>query len=149
MLKNLLHWFKPPPRWQIPAAVVGGAIIGLGVFILKISNAPSYLSDNSQTCINCHVMYPQYATWYHSSHREVATCSDCHVPHQNLAVKYFFKAKDGLRHATVFTLRAEPQVIVIKNAGRKAVHQNCIRCHSPLLSDDKMLAHNPHFNVER
>ncbi len=149
MVKRLIHWLIPPPKWQIPAAIVGGAIIGLAIFLLKISNATSYLSDSPETCINCHVMYPQYATWYHSSHREIATCTDCHVPHQNLAVKYLFKAKDGLRHATVFTLRGEPQVIVIKEAGREAVHQNCIRCHSSVIRDDKMAFFNPHFNEER
>jgi cytochrome c nitrite reductase small subunit len=34
-----------------------------------------------------------------------------------------------MRHATIFTLRREPQVIYIKDAGRNVVHNNCIRCH--------------------
>jgi len=42
---------------------------------------------------------------------------------------YLFKAQDGMRHATVFTARAEPQVIRIKNAGADVVQENCIRCH--------------------
>jgi cytochrome c nitrite reductase small subunit len=83
-------------------------------------------------------MVPQYATWMHSSHREVATCSDCHVPHDNIFRTYYFKAKDGFRHASIFTARAEPQVIQIKEAGHKVVHQNCIRCHSDLVTDAKL-----------
>ena len=75
-------------------------------------------------------MAPQYATWMHSSHRERATCNDCHVPHDNVFNTYYFKAKDGLRHATVFTMRGEPQVIKIKEEGHHVVHQNCIRCHT-------------------
>jgi len=43
---------------------------------------------------------------------------------------YLFKAMDGMRHATIFTLRMEPQVIEIKSAGIGVVQENCIRCHS-------------------
>jgi cytochrome c nitrite reductase small subunit len=75
-------------------------------------------------------MAPQYATWQHSSHRRVATCTDCHVPHDNIFRKYFFKASDGMRHAYMFTFRLEPQVIRIKDAGRSVVQENCIRCHT-------------------
>jgi cytochrome c nitrite reductase small subunit len=74
-------------------------------------------------------MAPQYATWSHSSHRNVANCNDCHVPHNNIFNKYYFKAKDGLRHATIFTMRNEPQVIHILEAGINVVQNNCIRCH--------------------
>ena len=75
-------------------------------------------------------MKPQLATWQHSSHRETAVCNDCHVPHNNFINKYFFKAKDGLRHSTMFTLRKEPQVIIIKEDGKSVVQDNCIRCHT-------------------
>jgi cytochrome c nitrite reductase small subunit len=124
-------WFRmrPPEEWKRAVAIVSGIFIGLAIFVLYISKALSYLSDDPQTCINCHVMNPQYATWAHSSHRRVTNCNECHVPHDNFFSHYFFKAKDGLRHATIFTLRREPQVIFIKDAGRKVVRENCIRCH--------------------
>jgi len=83
-------------------------------------------------------MTPQYVTWQHSSHRFVTNCNDCHVPQDNFFNKYFFKAKDGMRHATLFTLRKERQVIFIEDAGKQVVHNNCIRCHVDLLSDDKL-----------
>ncbi|HPE54992.1 MAG TPA: cytochrome c nitrite reductase small subunit [Bacteroidales bacterium] len=144
--------FLPPPAWQVPVIILIGVIIGLGLYIFKISNAASYLSDDPETCINCHVMNPQYATWNHSSHREVANCNDCHVPHNNVVNKYFFKAKDGLRHATIFTLRAEPQVIFIKDEGKEVVQQNCIRCHEKLVTDNAGIARfetSRHFRMER
>ncbi|MCG6190571.1 cytochrome c nitrite reductase small subunit [Maribellus maritimus] len=136
MLKKLL----PPDRWKLPVLIVCSIFLGLTSFIFYISKAHSYLSDNPATCTNCHVMAPQYATWNHSSHREVAHCNDCHVPHNNVINKYYFKAKDGIRHATIFTLRKEPQVIFIKEEGAEVVHQNCIRCHSKLLNDPKLEA---------
>lgn len=132
-MKKILRLLLPPPSWRLPATIVMGIIAGLGVFVVHISNATSYLSDRPETCINCHVMYPQYASWMHSSHREWATCSDCHVPHDNFIRKYYFKASDGARHATIFTARAEPQTIQIKQAGVGVVQENCIRCHIDLV----------------
>lgn len=132
-MKKLIQRILPPERWRLPVVVLMGIFTGLAVYIFIVSNAASYLSDEPETCINCHVMNPQYASWQHSSHREVANCNDCHVPHNNVFNKYFFKAKDGMRHASMFTLRMEPQVIQIKEAGKKVVHQNCIRCHGNLL----------------
>jgi len=130
----------PPPRWRKPVIIVLGVMIGLSAYLFHVAKATSYLSDDPKTCINCHIMVPQYATWGHSSHRENASCNDCHVPQDNVFNKYYFKAMDGLRHATIFTLRLEPQVIFIKDAGKNVVHQNCIRCHDNLLTDDKLLA---------
>lgn len=139
----------PPDRWKVPVIIIIGIFAGLGAFVFYISKAPSYLSDSPETCTNCHIMAPQYATWSHSSHREVTNCNECHVPHNNVFNKYYFKAKDGLRHATIFTLRAEPQVIFIKDAGREVVHQNCVRCHENVLTDNRMMAINKTFNDER
>jgi cytochrome c nitrite reductase small subunit len=140
-----MAYFKkllPPDRWKLPVLLILAIISGLGFYAFYISNAPSYLGDKPETCVNCHIMAPQYATWYHSSHQKNTNCNDCHVPHNNVFNKYFFKAKDGLRHATIFTLRKEPQVIFIKEAGREVVHDNCIRCHSEMLTDSKLLAYN-------
>jgi cytochrome c nitrite reductase small subunit len=147
-----LKKISPPEQWRIPVILVTGIFVGLLIYVFKLSNAPSYLSDKPETCVNCHIMTPQYATWSHSSHRENAHCNDCHVPHNNAVNKYFFKAKDGLRHATVFTLRNEPQVIFIKEDGREVVQDNCIRCHSNLITDSKLLmrtAEVHHFRIER
>jgi cytochrome c nitrite reductase small subunit len=114
--------------------IVCGIFVGIFLLVFRLSNAPSYLSDEPETCINCHVMYPQYSSWMHSSHRHAANCNDCHVPHNNVFNKYFFKAKDGMRHSYVFTMRLEPQVIQIKQAGIDVVQENCKRCHSDLVS---------------
>ncbi len=144
----MLKKFLPPPEWKLPVMIASAVIIGMGLFIIYISQAHSYLSDKPETCINCHIMAPQYATWRHSSHREWTNCNDCHVPHDYIFNTYYFKAKDGLRHATVFTLRNEPQVIFIKEEGAEAVHQNCIRCHSDLMVDPRLQAtiENHHFH---
>lgn len=134
-LKSLYLALLPPPQWRLPVMFLLAVITGLGLAILRISNATTYLSDDPGACINCHVMTTQYASWQHSSHGRSVTCNDCHVPHDNVIRKYYFKATDGLRHATIFTFRAEPEVIMIKEAGQKVVQENCIRCHGDLVSE--------------
>jgi cytochrome c nitrite reductase small subunit len=57
------------------------------------------------------------------------------VPQDNPFRKLYFKANDGLRHATIFTLRKEPHSIYIREPGRRVVHENCVRCHESLFSD--------------
>lgn len=130
----------PPKKWRPAATIVVAVIVGLGVFLFDFSNASSYLSDDPQACVNCHIMQPQYITWTHSSHREVAHCNDCHVPHDNLVNKYFFKAKDGLYHASVFTMRGEPEVIQARPPSIAVIQNNCVRCHQDQVTDFKMEA---------
>jgi cytochrome c nitrite reductase small subunit len=86
-------------------------------------------------------MATQYVTWQHGSHARVATCNDCHVPHTSPLAHYTFKAKDGLWHATVFTMRWEPQVIRLSAAAVPVVEGNCRRCHAVLLDDAPAAVH--------
>lgn len=146
---KLIRMAQPPENWRLPVIILLGIFTGLGMFLFNISKAPSYLSDAPSTCVNCHIMAPQYTTWAHSSHRTLTTCNDCHVPHNNVFKHYWFKAKDGSRHATMFALRMEPQVIFIHQAGREVVQRNCIRCHSALLTSDLRMINQPGFIENR
>jgi cytochrome c nitrite reductase small subunit len=129
MHSKWLSLITPPAAWRPAVIVLAGMLTGLGLHIIHISNAFSYLSDRPGACINCHVMRTAYASWQHGSHGRGLVCNDCHVPHDNILKKYLFKAQDGLRHAFVFTFHLEPQVIRIKQAGRRVVQANCLRCH--------------------
>jgi cytochrome c nitrite reductase small subunit len=91
--------------------------------------------------MNCHVMTTQYVTWQHSSHGRVATCNDCHVPHTSIPAKYEFKAKDGLWHSTVFTMRWEPQVIRLSQRAIPVVEANCRRCHAEVIENVSLAVH--------
>lgn len=145
-MKKLINVLIPPQQWRMPVVILLGAFAGLAVYGAYSSRALSYLSDSPETCVNCHIMAPQYATWTHSSHREVATCNDCHVPQDNIFRTYYFKAMDGARHATMFTLRLEPQNIFIHQAGINVVQENCVRCHSTLITDSKLLTQTDSFH---
>lgn len=123
-----------PYQFVLPLFLVTGILAGLGVYAIYMSRAHSYLSDEPETCINCHIMTPYYTSWRHSSHANWATCNDCHVPQDNIISKYAFKAQDGLYHAAVFTMRDEPQAIRPKDASYEVIMNNCIRCHDDLNS---------------
>ena len=140
MLNRFKNILIPPKTWRLPVILILGLFMGLGAYSMYISKVWSYLSDEPETCVNCHIMAPQYATWNHSSHRNAATCNDCHVPHNNIFNKYYFKGKDGLNHATLFTMRAERQAIMIGEAGKEVVKNNCIRCHTDLLNQAKLIS---------
>lgn len=131
-LNDLFQKFFPTRGIQIVAIVLAGCLCGLASYIFYASKAVSYLSDDPATCVNCHIMSPYYATWDHSSHARVATCNDCHVPHDNFFRKWYFKGKDGLRHASIFAIRQEPQVIQAIDESAEVIMENCIRCHTQL-----------------
>lgn len=120
-------------RWQIAVYASVGVVIGTGLFVARIANAMSYLSDEPETCINCHVMTDAYASWQRGSHGRAAVCTDCHVPHQNMVAKYAFKAMDGMKHSTVFTLGTQPQVLELSERAKPVVQENCLSCHADQL----------------
>lgn len=137
--KKHLFSFLPSRYLRLPTLIPLAILVGLAGLIFHLARVTSYLSDDPATCMNCHVMTPQYASWQHGSHARVAICNDCHVPQDNIIRHYLFKARDGLRHATIFTFRLEPQVIRIKSAGMRVVEENCIRCHQPLVEQTNLL----------
>lgn len=129
-MKKLLKHI--PDKLIIPLIIVLGMFFGLAAYAAYMSRAHSYLQDDPAACTNCHVMATYYQSWNKSSHRQWATCNDCHTPNDNIISQYAFKAMDGLRHATVFTFRAEPQVMRPNDGSSAVIMQNCIRCHEPL-----------------
>lgn len=121
-----------PRQFILPLFICGGMLAGLGIYIIYMARAHTYLSDDAATCVNCHIMTPYYQSWNHSSHARWTTCNDCHVPQNNVVEKYAFKAKDGLYHAAIFTMKKEPQVIRPRDASYTVIMNNCIRCHTQL-----------------
>jgi cytochrome c nitrite reductase small subunit len=119
-----------PRPLQVGIYGLAGVAVGMALLLVRIANATSYLSDEPQTCINCHVMTDAYASWQRGSHGRVAVCIDCHVPHSSFVAKYAYKAQDGLKHSYVFTLRKEPQVLELSARAVPVVQANCVRCHS-------------------
>ena len=90
------------------------------------------MTDDPRACANCHVMNEQYDGWIKSSHRSVAVCNDCHVPHSFVA-KYVTKATNGAKHSYHFTRGEFPEPIRALPASRAIAEANCRRCHEPVV----------------
>jgi len=114
---------------------LAGLIVGLGSYTFYVSRAWSYLSDEPAVCLNCHLMDSYYQSWDRSSHAAWAACNDCHVPQDKVLRKYAFKARDGLYHVAVFTAGAEPQAIRALPGSQEVIMENCVRCHTPLVTE--------------
>ncbi|HAR64907.1 MAG TPA: hypothetical protein DCR55_01645 [Lentisphaeria bacterium] len=104
---KLIEWLLPPPRWRIPVVIVLGALSGLILYTAYVSRATSYQSDSPTTCVNWHVMAPQYATWSHRAHREdTADLVQDVVDRQDKIIQSRDKLEELLVHAHVEANRA-------------------------------------------
>ena len=122
-------------------AVTLGCVVGIGVFTFVYARGASYLTDDPQACVNCHVMRPQYGGWVKSSHRMGAVCNDCHTP-EGLVPKYASKAYNGFLHAMAFTTGDFQDEIQIKPHMLAIAEQACVKCHAEIVqainvSDDR------------
>ncbi len=131
-IQGIINFILPSRKWKIFAIVMSGIIIGGGGLFLYMLRAHTYLGDDPAACVNCHIMAPYYATWFHSSHSRDATCNDCHVPHDNFAKKWAFKGKDGIGHVVAFLTHSERDAIQAHSQSSQVIMNNCIRCHTQL-----------------
>lgn len=123
---------RPRHLLLVIAAVLVGAVGGLGAYTFAYAKGGSYLTDDPAACANCHVMVAQYDGWIKSSHRSVATCNDCHTPHNALG-KYATKVRNGFLHSAYFTLGGFPEPIRITPASREVTEATCRSCHLDVL----------------
>lgn len=119
----------------IKLSVLGIAIglaVGIGLYTFVYAKGYSYMSNSPAACANCHVMQEQYDGWQKSSHHTVATCNDCHTPHDFLG-KYAVKASNGFWHSYYFTLGGFHEPIQIKGSNLRVTEQSCRECHREMV----------------
>jgi cytochrome c nitrite reductase small subunit len=115
-------------------AIMIGSLFGLGGYTFKYGEGLSYFSKDPAACVNCHIMQPQFDSWQKASHHTVATCVDCHLPHDFVG-KYMAKAENGYLHSKGFTLQDFPEPIVIRDKAARILQDNCISCHEDFLHE--------------
>ena len=123
---------KARPAVGLVVLLLFGAALGLGGYTFVYAKGWSYLTDDSAACANCHVMQEQLDGWTKSSHRAVAVCNDCHVPHDFLG-KYYTKGRNGFWHSYYFTTGAFEEPIRATAKSRAIAEANCRRCHEPVV----------------
>ena len=125
-------------RWHgtLAAGVVLGGLAGIatgiGGFTFVYAEGASYMTDDATACANCHVMSDHYAAWTKSSHHAVATCNDCHAPHDFVG-KYWTKARNGFNHSWAFTTGNFHEPIRITAANRAVTEGACRYCHADIV----------------
>jgi cytochrome c nitrite reductase small subunit len=116
--------------WKL-SLLIGIAVLAAALcFFAWVTDAPSYLGHEPSTCNNCHVMDAQYEGWFHAAHGYFTACTDCHLPHQNIASYYLYKGYSGMRDVYSFTLKTYPAAIHATQQTDEIVQANCIRCHT-------------------
>lgn len=124
---------RPPSlrALAIAAAIGLGLAAGLGAFTFVYARGYSYLTNDPAACANCHVMTEHFDAWNKSTHRAVATCNDCHTPH-DLVGKYTVKARNGFWHSFYFTSGRYPDPLRITDGNRQVAEASCRYCHSQI-----------------
>lgn len=122
------------PRFIFVLAGIAFFVIGMALFTFVRAEGSSYLSDDPAACANCHVMREQYEAWHHSSHARVATCNDCHSPHENVVSKFVAKGFNGFNHSFAFTFNTYEEVITITEYNEDIVNNSCLYCHQDFVS---------------
>lgn len=118
-----------------------GVMIGLGCYTFIYGKGYSYLTSNPKACVNCHIMQPQFDAWQKSSHHNVASCNDCHTPH-NFFGKYLVKAINGFQHSWAFTSQNFKEPIRIKGYNRAVTETTCRNCHGKMWEATKVSNHS-------
>ncbi len=113
---------------KIPIIAIVVAALAMGYFAF-ITDAASYGGSAPETCANCHVMDSQYESWYHGAHENWAKCTDCHLPHDNFAVYYAEKGRQGAKDVYAFVTGDIPLAIRASDKTKGIVQENCVHCH--------------------
>jgi cytochrome c nitrite reductase small subunit len=124
---------KPGHAAGLLAVISLGAAAGLGLYTFTYAKGWSYVTNDAAACANCHIMNEQFDGWTKSSHRSVAVCNDCHVPHDFVG-KYYTKGRNGFWHSYYFTTGAFEEPIRASPASRRIAEANCRRCHEPIVA---------------
>ena len=120
--------------WFVLLAGLAGALLGAGGFTFVYARGYSYLSDDQNACVNCHIMRPQFDGWRKATHHAVATCNSCHVPEGGVA-KWRTKGENGFWHSYYFTFQNFHEPIRITERNRSVLNANCLRCHTTLTAE--------------
>lgn len=131
-------------KLAIIAAAIGLAA-GVGFYTFVYAKGYSYLSNNPATCANCHIMNEQYDGWQKSSHHTVATCNDCHTPHDFVG-KYYTKASNGFWHSYYFTTQSFHEPIQISGHNLRVTEESCRYCHAEITHNITVSENDRHDN---
>nr|WP_314470443.1 cytochrome c nitrite reductase small subunit [uncultured Campylobacter sp.] len=125
---------KKASIWVILLLLSFGVVIGHGLYTFYYAKGFSYFSPDPAACKNCHVMNQVYESWSRGGHQNVATCNDCHLPHDFIGY-WIMKAQSGLGHAYAVTFKDNPYAFTANEKTKRVVQENCMDCHKEYVSN--------------
>lgn len=117
--------------WKVKRYSAIFAAVGVVLFLFLLLGPPQLLakSETPVFCSGCHVMEAEFEAWSHAGAHRRKQCVDCHLPNDNTAQHYVWKALDGLKDVALFYSGQASDHIRISGHGAEVVQANCIRCH--------------------
>jgi cytochrome c nitrite reductase small subunit len=109
-----------------------GVAAGIGGYTFIYARGMSYMTNDPTACANCHVMQDHLDAWRKSSHHTVATCNDCHTPH-NFVGKWMTKGLNGYHHSLAFTTGNFHEPIQVTARNRAVTEGACRACHQDVV----------------
>ncbi|MGW8321165.1 MAG: cytochrome c nitrite reductase small subunit [Thermodesulfobacteriota bacterium] len=109
---------------------------GAALFAFLFFGPPKLMAKTEAPifCGGCHVMEAEFEAWSHAGAHRRGKCVDCHLPNENRAAHYVWKAIDGMKDVGFFYSGLAPDTIRITDHGREVLQANCIRCHETTVS---------------
>jgi cytochrome c nitrite reductase small subunit len=124
-----------PKKKTLVYVLIAAAIFALlGLFVAFGPPGLYAKSESPEFCGSCHVLQPEYETWFHSGAHQNIKCIDCHLPNDNLANHLFWKSVDGVKDSLAFHTGRVSETIRISAHGAAVVQNNCQRCHAEIVS---------------
>ena len=114
-------------------------LIGAGALLLLavIAFVPYGILDQTSKpafCNLCHTMHAEYEVWFLTGLHRNIRCVDCHLPNNNEANHLVWKGIDGTKDVVSFVSGVYPDHIMATDHAKHVIKQNCIRCHSEMVS---------------
>ncbi len=135
-------------KWVLVAIVVIVLIIGFSYISLVAINTTS----EPQFCMKCHTMKPMaesFALSMHGGNNQIgfkaAHCTDCHLPHNNLAEYLIAKGTTGTRDILAeigLTGKADFSSNYF-NYDRYVYDSGCLKCHEDIKNPSKAYGLDP------
>lgn len=91
-------------------------------------------TNESTFCARCHVMKPEYLNQIKGGLHNNLRCIECHLPMDNKIFFYTWKIIDSVKDTIIFYTGLTPEKITISFRNKEIIQNNCIRCHSQMVS---------------
>ncbi len=116
--------------------IIYSVVSSLIAFLFLFAGPPKLLEKTStpEFCNSCHAMNEMYESWFSTGLHRSIKCVDCHLPNNNIVNHFIWKGIDGMNDVVRFNTGLYKEPIFAGSHAKKVLKDNCIRCHSHMVS---------------